>query len=125
MRRRAGRHLDILIRVEEFMRAYFVQIQFEDARGWVDGETVNPGIVFAGYPVVDGFFAIDIATELHHPGGDLRCPLQLEIKHERWGAEFRHADEQALLRPKRPRPTTAKGPRRLQPPRSSGRAGRG
>ena len=51
------------------MRAYFVQIQFEDARGRVDGEAVALGIIFAGYSVVDGFFAVEIAIELHHPGG--------------------------------------------------------
>ena len=51
------------------MRAYFVQIQFEDARGRVDGEAVALGIIFAGHRVVDGFFAVEIAIELHHPGG--------------------------------------------------------
>ena len=59
---------------------------FEDARGRVDGETVALGIVFAGHPVVEGIliFAVEIAIELHHPGGELRGPLRLGIKHERW-----------------------------------------
>ena len=59
---------------------------FEDARGRVDGETVALGIVFAGHPVVEGIliFAVEITIELHHPGGELRGPLRLGIKHERW-----------------------------------------
>ena len=59
---------------------------FEDARGRVDGETVALGIVFAGHLVVEGIliFAVEIAIELHHPGGELRGPLRLGIKHERW-----------------------------------------
>ena len=59
---------------------------FEDARGRVDGATVALGIVFAGHPVVEGIliFAVEIAIELHHPGGELRGPLRLGIKHERW-----------------------------------------
>jgi hypothetical protein len=59
---------------------------FEDARGRVDGETVALGIVFAGHPVVEGIliFAVEIAIELQHPGGELRGPLRLGIKHERW-----------------------------------------
>ena len=50
---------------------------FEDARGRVDGETVALGIVFAGHPVVEGIliFAVEIATEVNHPGGSFAVPF--------------------------------------------------